>query len=296
MVVITMGVIAPLALFSSELSRFYLAKQQLRAVIESGALGAASANANFDATSSNLTGVHQEAQFFAQSIIQQNSILTTQLAGSVTQTARSASEIPRPNQLLLSYIWLDADGTPDEANGKVVRVTGAWGYVPAFASFTPIKGPFTIFETADGGLPKLDVVLCFDLSSSMDDFTKVSIVNRHIDPTMHAAYTLMNQTSDSSPNSPIFLINGAGGAEITGSPVNGYYPQCLEASTNCGGYNRLARDDAGTPPPPPLPGFTDLVVNPDADAVKRCIESTDDLQRKDFSRRHKWCVCSGRSQ
>lgn len=267
MLVLAMFAVAPLGLFASEMCRFYLTKQQLRAVIESGALAAASANASLN-TSGDLTAAHTQAQLFASSIVQQNQILSYPLSGGTTSDAASASQTPGKNQLLLSYQWLDVYGNAS-ATGKVLQLSGAWGYTPMFsAGFLPFKGPYTINESANGGLPMLDVILCFDFSSSMDDFTKVSLVNRYYDATSgKARYKILNTTADTTSNSPIYLYNGAGGGGETGDAVNGYYPQNIDSATNYGTFQSSYRGDAGVAPShsdiSTTNGWTDLVVNPD---------------------------------
>ncbi len=155
---------------------------------------------------------------------------------------------------------------------------------PPFAPITQVTGPFTILESANGGLPMLDVILCFDFSSSMDDFTKVSVVNRFKGDNDKATY-IAAQSDRFLPLIAVKSICTMPSAAVlrAGTAVNGYYPQCLDAAIGYGGFKRSTRDDAGMPPSASLvPVSTDLVVNPDAAAATVATSTAQTFRGKTF--------------
>ena len=55
-----------------------------------------------------------------------------------------------------------------DPNGKIIRITSSFGLQPAFGKFLGVKN-VPIYATSSGGVPDLDVALCFDVSASIDD-------------------------------------------------------------------------------------------------------------------------------
>jgi len=253
--VLAVFVIAPLSLLSFEIARYSLAKQQLKACVESCALaaGATTTSGNF---TDPLSG-QQAAMATALNMFKQNSILDQPLT-SVTQSG-SASMSPPANQAELYFQFLDPvtrQPVPlGSANGKIIQVTGAFGEVPMFGQFLNMPGVYTIVESANGGLPMLDVVLCFDISASMDDFTPVSIVDRYNNGTYNG-YKIIGQGN----LYPTFHCTGP-----TGTPLNATFPQSLDSGDGSYTFSATTRgtNDGAPAPNPASASYTDVVVNID---------------------------------
>ncbi|HEY9715415.1 MAG TPA: vWA domain-containing protein, partial [Chroococcales cyanobacterium] len=50
---------------------------------------------------------------------------------------------------------------------------------PAFSKFMGLASLVPVYAKSTAGVPVLDLIVCFDISGSMDDSTRVSFVNRH---------------------------------------------------------------------------------------------------------------------
>jgi hypothetical protein len=75
---------------------------------------------------------------------------------------------------------------------------------------------YTISSIANGGLPSIDLMLCFDTSGSMDDQTEVMLCNRYWSGT--------SMTYTNSSEKTLFTLLGF---PNTGSQVNVFFPQNL---------------------------------------------------------------------
>ncbi len=181
---IAIFIMGPLSMFVFEMARYNLAAQQLKNCLDSAALAAACSTTGSNATSAAAT--QTTAMNAAMYMFQQNSILSFPLTSTPAPAGygiTNPSWSPVANQAQLYFEFLDpVTKLPvpyGSSNGKILRVYGSWGFVPITAKFTGLNiGPYVIQDQSDGGLPQLDVVLCFDISASMDDFTYVSLVNR----------------------------------------------------------------------------------------------------------------------
>ncbi len=249
-------VIAPLSLFAFEVARYSLAKQQLKACVESCALAAGATNAIGNDTDPSIT--QRSAIATATDMFQRNTILDQSLASATG--ASSLPLTPGANQSQLFFQFLDPitrQPVPiGSTNGKVIQVTGAFGVVPLFAAFLNWPGVYPAVETANGGLPMLDVVLCFDISASMDDFTPISIVDRYKNGSYNG-YKIIGQGN----LYPAFHCTGP-----TGTALNATFPQSLDAGD--GGYSFGGTSNRGTNNGAAASSsmssmFTDVVVNID---------------------------------
>lgn len=248
-------VIAPLSLLGFEVARYALAKQQLKACVESCALAAGTTNAVGDSTDPQVTQLAAIAT--AIDMFKRNSILDQSLV-TVTQS-NSLPLSPAANKSVLFFQFLDPvtrQPVPlGSTNGKIISVTGAFGVVPTFGAFFHWAGVYPAVEAANGGLPMLDVVLCFDISSSMDDFTPVSVVDRYKNGSYNG-YKIIAQGNLYTA----FKCTGP-----TGTALNATFPQNLDAndgsysfsSANRGTNNGAAATAAATS------SYTDVVVNID---------------------------------
>lgn len=255
-VVLATFVIAPLSLFSFETARYALAKRQLKACVESCALAAGATTASSNYTDPAAT--QQSAIATAMDMFKRNSILDQPLTGTTQASGMPLN--PGANRAILFFRFLDPitrQPVPiGSSNGKIIQVTGAFGVLPVFGAFLNWHGVYPVVETGNGGLPMLDIVLCFDISASMDDFSPVSIVNRYKLNSASNGYRLIGQGN----LYPAFRCTGA-----TGTALNATLPQSLDAGD--GSYNFSASDrgaNTGAPAPNKLSAnFTDVVANID---------------------------------
>ncbi len=115
-------------------------------------------------------------------------------SSSTSQPAHFNNSAPwtnvNPNTAQVNFVLLDASGNQTNWNsggGPIqngltpatsLRVDAYYGYTLPILGGLNI-GPFTMNASSAGGLPQLDVILCFDISGSMDDFTNITFINRY---------------------------------------------------------------------------------------------------------------------
>ncbi len=261
-------VILPIALFSYEYARYSLAQQQLQSCVQSAALAAGTGQAGSNTTDTTTT--QGNAMSIALIMFQQNSILGVPLTSATSNGLQTGTPTfsPTANQATLAFQFLDpvtrqpvASGSP---NGKIIKVWGAFGFLPVFGQFTHIASVVPIIATSNGGLPMLDVILCFDISGSMDDFTNISMVDRWIDNSGTNVYTILTQGP---------MYTAVKDTANLGTPLNATFPQSLDEDGGDYAYrwgsdgNGAGRgQNSGAPPPQGLLGgnqYTDMVVNID---------------------------------
>jgi len=251
--------VGTLSLFAFEMARVCLAQQQLAACVESAALAGAATTASSNSTDPTTT--QDSAMATALNMFQKNTILGQSLSG--TTQASSLPMSPAANGALVFFQFLDPvtllPVPIGSTNGKILQVTGSFGIVPAFQKYLGLATSYTLNAVSNGGLPMVDVILCFDISASMDDFTLVSIVDRYKLNSTTNGYKVIAQN-------PLYTAFGATSA--TGTAVNATFPQGLDNSSATDGIytfssalrgqnNNAAASSAVSA------DFTDLVVNID---------------------------------
>ncbi len=278
-------------LFGFEVNRIELAREQLASAADAAALAGAATLASSNDT--DTATAQTQAMNTALTTFQQNSILGTSLADAYT--AGSTGDNPGANNASIFVQFLDPNNNNQpvslgDANGKIVQVTAAFGLQPSFGKFLGLN-QLPIYQTSQGGVPELDVVLCFDVSASIDDQTPVTFVKRYWNS---ATSKNVYQVTSAYPGSPAGslaegTIYGILGPPAVGSSVDGIYPQNLFMS-NYPGENQYPLNfsednmvyttanglrgatNAGSPPGNYPPGkanlgnqytYTDLVVNID---------------------------------
>lgn len=289
--VLAVFVILSIGLFGFEINRMEVAREQLRAACDAASLSAAAALAssdNVDPTAAQEAAINTGLNTFQQNMIVGR--LMTDAALAV-----SSSDIPSPNQALLFFQFLDPHNNNQpvplgDPNGKIIKVEGIYGLVPAFANFLGLR-EMPVHTTSSGGVPQLDVALCFDVSASIDDQTPVTFVRRQWNAAQGKINYIIPPTQVGAPAGPLAQgrIFDIIGPPAIGSSVDGVYPQNL-SDANTPGKNTYPLNfsevrnrtgsapglrgatNAGSPPgncPPGIAGtgnqytFTDLVVNID---------------------------------
>jgi len=186
--VVAFFVILPLALFGFEIGRVNLVRTELQNVTDAAALAGTAALAS-SPEGMTYTQVQQLAMEVANQTFQQNSILETGFTTSnVVCNANNGVTGTNPplHSAILNITLLDQNGNPQATGSQTATTIRVQSYFTArtiFASsILPIMPQATVSAFSDGGLPKLDIILCYDLSGSMDDSTVVSYVRRQWNP------------------------------------------------------------------------------------------------------------------
>jgi len=179
------AIILPMvAIFTFEIVRAVTMHEQLQTSCEAAALSGAAVLAGSDSTDQMHTYADLKAASF--SVFRANSVYEAPL--TTAYEATSLGDIPPANGSSLFLELLNPNSTPPnqpvppgDVNGRVVHAVASFGLVPVFGAFLGIRGPFTLKTEAHARVPQLDVVLCFDVSGSIDDQTPVTFVKRYWD-------------------------------------------------------------------------------------------------------------------
>jgi hypothetical protein len=211
-----------LGVASWELFLAQLAKDQLRTCVEVAALTCETTLCSSgDPTSpANQTNAINTAV----NLFQGNSILGQSLAG--TQLIAVGIPLgPGPGQAQVSFQFLDpVTRSPIQVigvQGAIIEADGAYCYQPIFGHFLGLSNfTFTVLVSAQAGLPRSDVVICFDLCGAGDDATMVTFIQRFWDYQINPPHIVYMIPWDPSMN------NGGGGfaqgmmGNINCDPIN----------------------------------------------------------------------------
>jgi Flp pilus assembly protein TadG len=281
-----------LMVLSFEFARLYLAKQELQNACDAAALTAAATLAG--SINSSPTQAHNDAIESALKIFKANSALG--------QTFTNSSSVPSASSLScnsgeskLYFEFLNPVTLKPEpitsANGKLVKLSACTGYDLAFGQYIGIKS-WNASAVSTSVLPKLDLVICFDVSGSMDDQTPVTFAKRVWDDTLGGGkitYSDLSGANGPTKGKIFDILKPA----ITGTSFNGSLPQFLtesywSANTYFSEYlasyygvqglrSAGVYPEAGAPPGNYPPGtaptfdgfktFTDVVVNIDGNNI-----------------------------
>lgn len=173
--------VAVIGIFAFEITRAASVRDQLRAATESAALAGSTAlagSSELDATTS-----HSNAVSAAKSVLVKNEIFGTPL----NRVESDYDATPAVGHTKLKIVFVDpkthAPVSAGDPKGKVMEVQTKFGMRPLFADLVGAAGVSLPIEArAQGGVGDLDIVLCFDVSGSMDDETKITDVRRRWDP------------------------------------------------------------------------------------------------------------------
>ncbi|HEY9788547.1 MAG TPA: vWA domain-containing protein [Candidatus Obscuribacterales bacterium] len=276
---LTIFFVLVLGMTAFEMVRYSLCCQEFQHCVDAAALAGSAGLA-----SSNNTNQAQSQQIaiqIAQWIFEQNSILAVQLKNNGTYAVSNAAPpTPPAFRANLNFRWLDpqtGQPTADPAAQKIMQIQGAYGYKPLVGDWIglPSNSVLRCSVTSNGAGPMLDIVLCLDLSGSIDDSTMTSFVQRYYVPGENGG---LNRYSQVTINGTGTLYQVVGATNPLGTAVNACYPQTLDAAGNPG-MGALVFDSArrGSPTQGSRPGvaginpdvraFTDVVVNLDEKPV-----------------------------
>lgn len=186
--VLAFFVILPLGLLGFEFARYTLLASQLQSVTDAATLAGTAALAS-SPPGYTYTDLHNLAMDVAVQTFEQNSVLQTPFsATNVVANKNTGVPLGTPplHKAHLNITLLNQAGTAVATGSNdavTMRVQAIYSDAPIFASsLLNIGATETASAVSDGGLPQLDLILCFDVSGSMDDQTKVALVKRFWNP------------------------------------------------------------------------------------------------------------------
>ncbi len=228
-----------IGLFSFELSRYFLARDELKTNVEAAALCCETAlvSSGNPSDSTNQTN----AQNAALQLFKQNSILGQTMASASFGTLGTKGTPQfdvQAGQAQIYFQFLNPVPDPNTGvraaggtNGTLIDATGAYCYSPAFGQLIGLSNiQFTFQVSALSGVPTLDIIIAYDISGSEDFQTPVTFVQRYWDQ-YGTEYLVPNTQSTGS--------NGGGGTIGGGCnpPPNPYInplpPGYLDTLQNC---------------------------------------------------------------
>lgn len=257
-----------LGMAAFEFARYNLCCQQFQHCVDIAALGGAAGLASSQTT--NQAAAQGIAIQTAQWMMERNYILDKSLLGMTSWS--NGSTIPTmptsPNRANMRFTWVDPEtGNPTTVAGdqKVFRVSGCYSYPPLVGSWIGLGNNSlgAVVAIGNGGGVMLDVVLCFDLSASIDDSTMVTVVDRYRNNTGKNQYRQCRSGK---------LYDACGATSSTGSSLNACYPQNLDLGIsnqnmlltwNSGRHNPRCNAPPGTIGAGSGNNYTDIVVNLD---------------------------------
>lgn len=281
--IISLLILFPIGLFSYEVNRMEVCREQLHAACESAALAAGVTLASQD--SLDPTQAQRQAIQTALTTFRANSVIGVSLDEAILTGNTADSPAPERSSLCVELLDPNEGNRPvaiGDPKGKVVRVTAAFGLKPSFGPFVGVAAA-PLRSTNSSGVPDLDVVLCFDVSGSMDDQTLVTFIKRvwkGDEATGHIEYNLATDAGRQAQGRIYDII----GPVPSGTRVNALSPQYLDLAdynvrrpltfSEDGGSTRGLRGTSNSgavpgncPPNTASAGnartFTDLVVNLD---------------------------------
>jgi hypothetical protein len=271
-------VIGAFGIFSFEITTNNSARDELRSACEAAALAGAAALCSSNST--DPTTAHNNAEAAAQQTFVSNSVLgvllsNTRLLDSQNSTAAAALASNPPLNGAIFYVeFLKADGTVaawSDGAGQVTHVCAVFGEQPPFGQYMNLLQT-NVTAQAEAGVPPMDIVMCFDVSDSIDDQSKVSCVKRWWNGSA-IQYDIAKTNTGAAANGTIYQIFQP---SPVGSGINLEHPQ--ELSAGGGGMSfdpTLRAGPSGTEsgaPPGNYPGtstssnpsdYTDMVANLD---------------------------------
>ncbi len=246
LIVVVTLVVALIGIFAFEITRAAMIRDQLRSATESAALGGATALAG--STRLDPMFAQTKAIDAAKSMFVLNDIFGQRL----DKVENDFDSNPEVGHCKLRFEYLDpkhnnAVVPVGDPKAKILRVSAKYGFTPIFASMVGAKS-MPILVDATGGVGDLDVVLCFDVSGSMDDETLMTEVRRRWDPAQNKiVYDVVNKgkLATSIGAVPPLQLTGSFNARLRGPQEHGTPPGNFPPGTAA------------------VSGFTDSVVNLD---------------------------------
>lgn len=297
-------VIPLLSAFAFDTSRAVLATQMLKNATDAAALAAVATLASGDIKDPALAQAN--AKKVALNLFKQNTVLGQLLTDSTIAATKNGDPAALHSELFFEFLdpvtkKVLPEGDPQ---GKVVRLTVSYGMIPAFGKFLGM-GRHVIRTASHGAVPQLDVVICFDISGSIDDETKITLIKRQWDSVLNKIVYKTPSTSTVTHGT----IRAICTPPATGTSFNAAYPMGLSSvgggmefsewyawsqeGKNAKGMRSNDVYPEGGCPPGNYSGalsydsktglFTDLVVNLDNNDTFTTFTTTDGFQFPDVA-------------
>lgn len=262
-------IVLPLSLVGFEMGRYFLLITQVENIAGACALSGTGAIATIPSTAASGSGLEQLYNGCSQEAVyclQLNSLLGKPMApalpsGNIYNNVYApyvAPPTPALNEAAISISFLNQDGSWHQdltTSGAIkMAVTISYTTKPIFSTpglILSLMPTETATASSTGGLPQLDVFLCFDLSGSMDDQTGVAYVTRYWDPVGNHVNYSFAANNGGSPNT---IYNQTPGIQITGTAMNAVPPQNLVKRSQNLYFNQLLRANASGSETGQLPG------------------------------------------
>lgn len=200
--ILAIFILMPLAVLGFEISRYNTILSELQAVTDAASLAGTAALASAPSGFS-YADLNRLAMQTAVDTFEQNSILGVNFnKTNVTAHLNDSPDTtpPSPKHATLNITLLDVNGNqvPTDTTQKTavkMRVQAIYTELPAF--FGVLQNEEVATAVSDGGLPQIDLFLCFDLSGSMDDQTPVNLVRRYWNPAINTVdYKVVKKNTD----------------------------------------------------------------------------------------------------
>ncbi len=231
--------IGSLGFFSFEVIRHNTASDELRSACEAAALAAAAAMASSDSTDPTMT--HNNAIAAAQETFRRNTILGKMLTDvdTTSMTRSNCDSFVAPNDKTAIFVeFQDPNSSPpnqpvtdlSSPNGRIVHVGAMFTNEPPFGKFLGIPSA-PIRTGADGRVPQLDLVMCFDVSGSIDDQTPVTFVRRIWKATRNKNLGSADDATGGGPGAILYSVcPGRAGSPTPGGLAQGNIYDILHPS------------------------------------------------------------------
>ena len=237
--------VLPLSLLYFEMARFGLMQQELRNITDFAALSGTAALASAPASGSiGQSAAMQEAvATFARNSILQTGFGPAPLDSSTivapsgtlnnidyTLNTGSSPTLTTAKRVALTVSLRDQNGnvqTTGSTTAVTMAVSARYMDNTVFASqILPIQNTVIAEAFSLGGLPQIDLILCFDVSGSMDDQTPIYLEKRYangpLGPTTYQRITF-NQGGVPTPDKIYNVFKPS----YTGTIINAMQPQNL---------------------------------------------------------------------
>lgn len=221
-------IVGALAIFSFELSRILLAREQLKSCVDIAAL--AGEATLLSSTEPDHVLAQNNAKLTALNMFRRNAILGAPMT-SVVEATSPTDLTPAGGGLAKVYFeFVDpVSGALGQSTSNVLRVTGAYSYQIFGGSVYGMGNTvYTVAVATKASLPALDMYVLLDISSSMDDQTPVTYVLRKWDPAGNGGVGAPTYSIPVVAPPGTGTIFATGCPSQTGHPVNGLEPQHLD--------------------------------------------------------------------
>jgi len=256
-----------LGMAAFEFARYSLCCQQFQHCVDIAALGGAAGLASSQAL--DPATAQSAALNTAKWMMEQNYVLDTSLLGKTNwSTGSGIPTMPNvKNTANMNFTWVDPEtGNPTAVVGdqKIFRVSGAYAYPPLVGSWIGLGNNTlgAVVAIGNGGGTMLDVVLCFDLSGSIDDSTMITMIERYSPAPGNTVYRIVASGT---------LYTASNETSSTGTGFNALYPYDMSAA-RYGTYSNARRGQTQNQRAPYASSgggdtFTDVVVNLDENST-----------------------------